>query len=365
MSKLRGMMSLIAGMTAFLALAATASATPSGLTTTLETRTTLVGASEDAVVTVTYRNDSSQDLYLVRWQTPLEGVEANLFDVRVDGQPVAYTGRLYKRGTPTAEDYVRIPAGDSVSVDVGLSSVYDLSRTGEYSIRYRVVLQDALRADTPAKVSGFSGPRELESNTIFLGVERDPRAADAAEKLARIDEAARAASPPAPRYVSCSSNRKRQLATALSNARKLALKSRNYLNNLPAASRPTDAAYTTWFGAYDPSSYASVTGDYVNIYSADSTKTFTFHCDCTENHYAYVYANQPYQVYLCNFFWKAPALGTDSKAGTLIHEASHFTVVAATQDYGYGQAVCRNLAAERPDLAIHNADSHEYFAESR
>ena len=165
--------------------------------------------------------------------------------------------------------------------------------------------------------------------------------------------------------MSCSSSRKRQLATARSNARKLALKSRNYLTGLPAESRPIDAAYTTWFGAYDSSSYSSVTDDYVKIYSAYSVKTFVFDCGCKESHYAYVYANRPYQVYLCNFFWNAPALGTDSKAGTLIHEASHFTVVAATQDYAYGQSVCRDLAAERPDLAIHNADSHEYFAESR
>ena len=141
------------------------------------------------------RNDSATDLYLIRWQTALEGVEANLFDVRLDGRPVAYTGRLYKRATPTAEDYVRIPAGNSISVDVELSSVYDLSRTGEYSIRYRVALQDALRADTQAKVSGFSGPRTLESNMVFLGVERDRHAVDAVEKLARIDEAARASGP--------------------------------------------------------------------------------------------------------------------------------------------------------------------------
>jgi peptidyl-Lys metalloendopeptidase len=108
-----------------------------------------------------------------------------------------------------------------------------------------------------------------------------------------------------------------------------------------------------------------VTGDYVNIYSAMSTQAFVFYCDCTDSSYAFVYANQPYKVHLCNAFWSAPATGTDSKAGTLIHETSHFSVVAGTQDYAYGQTACRSLATSNPKRAIHNADSHEYFAEPR
>ncbi|HKX84772.1 MAG TPA: M35 family metallo-endopeptidase, partial [Pyrinomonadaceae bacterium] len=68
-------------------------------------------------------------------------------------------------------------------------------------------------------------------------------------------------------------------------------------------------------------------------------------------------------IYLCNAFWNAPAQGTDSKAGTLVHEMSHFTVVAGTDDHAYGQTACKKLA-KRPQKAIDNADSHEYFAEN-
>ena len=63
-------------------------------------------------------------------------------------------------------------------------------------------------------------------------------------------------------------------------------------------------------------------------------------------------------------FWMAPMTGTDSKAGTLVHEMSHFNVVAGTDDHKYGQAACRTLATTNPDQAIDNADSHEYFAEN-
>ncbi|MEO8196116.1 MAG: M35 family metallo-endopeptidase [Thermoanaerobaculia bacterium] len=33
------------------------------------------------------------------------------------------------------------------------------------------------------------------------------------------------------------------------------------------------------------------------------------------------------------------ATGTDSKAGTLVHEMSHFNVVASTDDHAYGTAL--------------------------
>jgi len=69
-------------------------------------------------------------------------------------------------------------------------------------------------------------------------------------------------------------------------------------------------------------------------------------------------------VYLCGAFWNAPETGTDSKAGTLIHETSHFTENGGTQDYAYGQTNCKSLATSSPDEAIFNADSHEYFTEN-
>jgi len=366
LSRLSGVkLFLVVAGAACLALASTASAGVRGLSVGLDSAASSIGAADDAILKVTYRNDSAEDLYLLRWQTALHGVEANLFDVRRDGQPVAYTGRLYKRAAPRAEDYVRIPAGGSASAEVDLSGVYDMSRTGEYAIRYSVDLQDTLRVNG-LKVAGVGG-LTLESNVVFLGVERDERASAAVEALAELEEAARGGRVKSlpPGFVSCSSSRQSLLVTALGNAQSISLAARDYLNNLPVAQRPTNVAYDTWFGAYTSSRYATVQSHYTSIHSAFSNQTFTFFCDCTDSSYAYVFANRPYEVHLCNAFWNAPALGIDSKAGTLVHETSHFTVVAGTQDYAYGTAACQNLANKNPKKAISNADSHEYFAETR
>jgi hypothetical protein len=69
-------------------------------------------------------------------------------------------------------------------------------------------------------------------------------------------------------------------------------------------------------------------------------------------------------VYLCPVFWQVSNTGTDSRAGTLIHESSHFTANGGTQDYVYGQSSAKSLASSNPDEAVFNADNHEYFAEN-
>ena len=110
-------------------------------------------------------------------------------------------------------------------------------------------------------------------------------------------------------------------------------------------------------------------GNFSKISDAASTKPLVFDCSTcpgTEyaDAYAYVYPNQAYRVYLCGAFWAAPNAGTDSRAGTIIHEVSHFTVVADTDDLAYGQTAAKSLAISSPSRAIRNADSHEYFAEN-
>ena len=79
---------------------------------------------------------------------------------------------------------------------------------------------------------------------------------------------------------------------------------------------------------------------------------------------AYVFPSIFGTVYLCQVFWNIPALGTDSQAGTIVHESSHFGRNGGTMDYVYGQTNCAALAISNSSQAIMNAESHEYFAEN-
>ena len=77
---------------------------------------------------------------------------------------------------------------------------------------------------------------------------------------------------------------------------------------------------------------ATVAAHFQAIKEAFASKPVTVDCGCNESYYAYVYPNQPYKIHVCKAFWSAPPLGTDSKGGTLVHEMSHFTVVAGTDE---------------------------------
>lgn len=68
-------------------------------------------------------------------------------------------------------------------------------------------------------------------------------------------------------------------------------------------------------------------------------------------------------VYPTGVFWDIAVSGPNSRAGTLIHESSHFTQNGGTDDIVYGTSGARDLASSSPSQAINNADNYEYYAE--
>jgi peptidyl-Lys metalloendopeptidase len=160
-------------------------------------------------------------------------------------------------------------------------------------------------------------------------------------------------------FVGCSNTQASSIGSGVSAAKSMSASANSYLSAGTRGPR-----YTTWFGAYSSSNYNTVKSNFVAIGDALNNKPLVFDCStCTQNAYAYVYPSQPYKIYLCGAYWKAPTSGTDSKGGTTIHEVSHFNVVAGTDDLAYGQTACKRLAGNAK-RAIKNADSHEYFAEN-
>ncbi len=173
-----------------------------------------------------------------------------------------------------------------------------------------------------------------------------------------------APSRPAPVFVACSVAQQAGLEQALSDADGLALNAYQVLSGMPESQRASSTRYQEWFGSYAPANYAVVTANYQHISAAFASQTITFTCGCPELLFAFVNPGQPYQITLCASFWNAPETGTNSRAGTLVHEMSHFTVVAGTVDHVYSQVFSRANARYIPAKAIQNADSYRYFAEN-
>ena len=320
----------------------------------LETLQTDVKRGDDVLVRVTLTNTATGPEHLLRWRTPLEAIDAPLFEVQRDGQPVRYLGRRVKRAAPGPADYLRLEPGASVSRTVELSRLYEMAITGAYTIRYRspaVPAPGAIR-QSPAMPQPLAG--ELTSNQVSVWINgRLPRGSKAAP--APLLTAA-----PGLSFSKCSNAQQEQLATALDAGRAMTADAHAYLS----AGTSYGPRYSGWFGAIDAARGARVTGNIAAIKDAFENKPVKVDCDCDEPYFAYVYPAQSYTVYVCKAFWAAPVTGTDSRGGTLLHELSHFDVVAATDDHVYGHEAASELARTAPERAIENADSYEYFGEN-
>jgi peptidyl-Lys metalloendopeptidase len=349
-SKYRFNALLFALLAALLVTSVAGAAPKDGAVVSLSVQQSAFDSSQDVLVAVTISNPTRHTVRVLKWFTPVDGVEEPLFAVTRDGEPVAYIGAHYKRPDATGKDYISLKAGESLTSTVNLGEYYDLSASGQYEISYAVASFNLF----DEKGNAFRYRDTLTSEKVSASLEgRAPKG--------------RPTPPPPPppggnAFNACTDTQIGLIEAARVKASEYAVNAESYLLGNNQGPR-----YTTWFGVYSLTRFNKVTSNFTKISDAMDTidgAGINFDCKCKQPYYAYVYPNDPYKIYLCKVFWQAPPAGTDSQAGTLIHEMSHFDVVAATDDVVYGQSGAMNLASSDPNLAVTNADSHEYFAEN-
>ncbi|MDT8998614.1 M35 family metallo-endopeptidase [Paucibacter sp. APW11] len=300
----------------------------------------------DVVVNVTVTNTSRAVQQVAKSQLPGQVQEGALFRISRDGLPVDYTGPLVKRGPRTAADFLSLAPGVSLSYEVELTAYYDLSQNGRYALEY-VGLN---------KHDGAEGLVAATAPTYFWLEGRTAKFTPDLQASQGLNALAGSIS-----YTgNCSSSQKTALQNAVTAATNYSQGATSYLSGAGSGTQ----RYKTWFGTYSASGWNTAKSHYTSTLDAFKNKPLTLDCSCKQSYYAYVYPTQPYKIYVCNAFWSAPATGTDSKAGTLVHEMTHFNVVASTDDWAYGQSAAKSLAISNPAKALDNADSHEYFAEN-
>lgn len=332
---------------AVLAMSMAAQAGNSGVAVSVAPEKAALGKRDDVVVKVTFTNTSGSPQYVLKSHTPFEEVEAPLFEITRDGKPVRYLGAIAKRGAPTAADYFLLKPGASYSVKVELSALYDMATTGDYAIRYHVGREkDELKSDAATVWIDGLRPRGSTEETSSL--------AEMKAQAGVVTTAGGALS-----FNKCTTSQQSDITNAVSAALSMASNGDAYMAKGTMGTR-----YTKWFGAVDTGRVATVKSHFAALKDAFATKPIKVDCGCKKTYYAYVYPTQPYTIYVCKAFWSAPMTGTDSKGGTLVHEMSHFNVVASTDDWVYGQSGAASLAISDPAKAIDNADSHEYFGEN-
>ena len=168
---------------------------------------------------------------------------------------------------------------------------------------------------------------------------------------------------------------------------------------LSAGAQATRKCFLGWFGTEDAAARSTIRERIVKTMAKlKRLHDSDFVPDPSDSDYAYVYADETERgmyertVHLGSAFWTAD---DKTRAGTLIHELSHFYTVGHTDDVGskrrdrnavefpgisrskyvddkgrpvysaYGGARAARLAISNPALALKNADSFEFFIEGR
>lgn len=323
----------------------------------------------DVSCSVLIHNPNDHDYYLLRRNTPLEGIMSPSFSVSKEGRRLPYEGLLFKRGPPSREEYVLIPGRSNLRADVDLSHAYGFESVGTYIVRLETTLKyfagisitnstvqpvssnrvkfalvDSGKQPRPTKA------RILRSNstkTTFPALQSPKFSGGSSSSFASLRT---------PRYAGTHTSSDTRTASSAYSA------AYNILYKSSQEATSTSSLYREWFG--NPYYRQTVKGAYLSIKSAIEQYTYTlyFHGpDCEANVFAYTYHGSRV-IYFCDAYFHAPITGSDSKMGTIVHEMSH--AVAYTDDIAYGKQDCKDLARYDPSSAIKNADNYEYFSEA-
>jgi peptidyl-Lys metalloendopeptidase len=324
---------------------------------------TRFAAAQNVNVILKYSNVGGDTMSIYKWYLPEKGLNDPFFEVTRDGERVQYVGPLVKRRAPTAEDVISLTPGMTLSAVVQLSSVYNMTQSGNYVVQYKMNADQVLFTANDMLTRRFMSSNDGEEFVlqsapivVFTAGRRNLLIEQATEYNTQTRVLA-------PTYTGCSSSRSSSIRSALNAAQMYVNDAVQYLSYQSSAT----LRYITWFGNHVSNRQLKLKTHFTQIQNVLNNKIISFDCTCPNKDptvYAYVYADEHYKIYLCNEFWPASSTGTDSKAGTIIHELAHFEIVANTDDYSYGQTACKNLAQRDPLKALMNSDNLQYFAEN-
>ena len=305
-----------------------------------------------------FTNNANEDLYLLKRNTPLEGLYSEFISVSLDDRPLEYQGILMHRIPPTKDEFILLKGGESISISVQITDIFIIDTDGLYTVQYSRPLQylpvSAMSIDQ-LRVSFVheSVQLDLEDTSVLSKPTIEEVKIDYTVHL----EACGSAS---------FSNGNRNNSQTLDAHKKLCSgcdRGQVMVGNNFTISK-------TWFGAPDHGRIFIARKVYSDVKSGIVNNVVTYYNngpDCKDTTYAYVTKSVNHTVYLCNLYYESQALCSktdESKEGTLLHEWAHS--YGGRVDYSsggtnyYGRSKCKELAKNDPDNAVRNADNYCY-----
>lgn len=327
------------------------------------------------------KNNTNLSYFIRKDELAMEELDCDCFIVKCNGKELEYDGYLVKRGQITEESYILLKAGEKLLVSVNLEQNYKLDKTGYYTIQFarEIHFKRELKAEQLSE-SRREFVKSKRKAFLLLGRKRTDRLATVGE-TERGRESLRQDTisgdgigyyqqPVIEFYGDEKSYPKERKETF----RKMTLKAHYtmayylYFTRRELAAeesiRQGNLHYEMVFGSYNKDRYDKAKEIYDKVEEAVRRDriTYIYREMSKDNIFGYTTKGSR-TVYLCQAYMRAALTGEDSKAGTILHELTH--AAADTNDVCYGREKCRKLAKEETEKTIENADSYEFFLESK
>jgi peptidyl-Lys metalloendopeptidase len=116
-------------------------------------------------------NLSVNDLWILKWYTPLEGIKSNIFEIVCDGVEIPYEGRMIKRGEPERDDYLRLRARSTEHVEVDLSGAYHPPSAKECRVQFKGRIHDVVSdaSQVPRAIADHR-PIDIDGDAVVFEV---------------------------------------------------------------------------------------------------------------------------------------------------------------------------------------------------
>ncbi|KAH7322240.1 hypothetical protein B0J17DRAFT_633453 [Rhizoctonia solani] len=314
-------------------------------------------ASVDGLsVTTTITNTGKRSLKLLNHpQSVLSHLPTRIFDIRRGNDIPDFTGMVvyyspdYVIRRNNSIDFTFLAPGQSLGRIHSLAGVYNFTRIGpgEFQIQ---AFNRFYHVDPRGNVLSFEADTQSAQFELTGGLARSQKIA--LKNIGSFNGPVQAL------QIQCTIDQQNMIIEAATYTDQYISNALTYLQSMNG----NTPRYVAWFGAYDPQRAEAVKFHYANSIGRAMLSTYDCMPDsCKDGSVAYVWRQQPGVIHFCSWFWPRPAYGSNSKAGTIIHELTHFT---GTEDYAYGEVENLELARSSPGSAVMNADSHMYFAEN-
>ncbi|KAI0434168.1 neutral protease 2-like protein [Xylaria sp. FL1042] len=303
----------------------------------------------NSAIKATITNTGAEDLKVLKTGTILDSAPVEKVQVFKDSNKLGFEGIKLRLMTGKAFDneaFQTIPAGQTIEVSFDAAELHDLTASGEYDFVANGVL-----SYTTSESNEITGAVPYSSNTLTAKVDGE--------------EAAQARS----NFVKRTAIQSDCTGTKLTSSRNAVTNCRSFAAAASSAALSNTAKVQEYFkstsvGSTVAAVFARVASECGST-SSGSSRTYCsdIYGACSSNVLAYTLPSYSYIVN-CPLYFSALSAITSTchgqdQATTTLHETTHLTSVAGTDDLGYGYAAATRLSSSQ---ALNNADSYALFA---